>query len=178
MEAGEEKYVGWIRSMGWSGLCDLWARVRMGQELGEWPPGRAFEFLILRAFQLEGAQVIWPYRGEWEQVDGAVYVDGLSCLVECKHWQEPLDFSPIAKFKARVDRRPAATIGLLFSVNGFTLPALREAQVQPVRNVLLWAKPDVSLALRRGMRAALRVKWRKAVEEAAMDYELKGEDFR
>ncbi|QRK12144.1 hypothetical protein JQX13_20145 [Archangium violaceum] len=62
-------------------------------------------------------------------MDGAVYADGLSRLIECKHWREPLDFSPIAKFKARVERRLAATIGLLFCVSGFSLPALREARV-------------------------------------------------
>ena len=107
-----------------------------------------------------------------------MYADGLSCLIECKHWKEPLDYAPIARFKARVDRRPPATVGLLFSVSGFTAPALHEAHVQPVRNVLLWAMPDVDLALRRGMRAALGVKWRKAVEKAEMDYELKGDDFR
>lgn len=77
-----------------------------------------------------------------------------------------------------LDRRPPATAGLLFSASGFTVPAVHEAQVQPVRNVLLWAMSDVDLALRRGMRAALSIKWRKAVEEAEMDYELEGEDFR
>lgn len=178
MGEGEEKFVGWVRSMGWAALSDVWARVRVGKEVASWPPGKAFEYLILRVFELEGAQVVWPYRGWLEQVDGGVYVEGLSCLIECKHWKEPLDYTPIARFKARVDRRPPATVGLLFSVSGFTIPALNEAQVQPVRNVLLWARSDVDLALRWGMRAALRVKWRKAVEEAEMDYELKGEDFR
>nr|AYM52398.1 hypothetical protein [Cystobacter sp.] len=175
---GEEKYAGWVRSMGWSGLSELWRRIEDGRELGSWPPGRAFEYLILRAFQLEGAQVIWPYRGEWEQVDGAVYVDGLSCLIECKHWREPVDFGPIAKLKVRVDRRPPPAIGLFFSASDFTLPARQEFQAQPLRNVLLWVKQDVNLSLRRGMRAALRLKWRKAVEEAVMDYELEAEDFR
>jgi hypothetical protein len=26
-----------------------------------WAPGKAFEYLVLRAFQLEGAEVRWPY---------------------------------------------------------------------------------------------------------------------
>ncbi|OJT25329.1 hypothetical protein BO221_12415 [Archangium sp. Cb G35] len=178
MEAGEARYVDWVRSLGRAGLIELWTQVQEARDLWPWPPGRAFEYLILRAFQLEGARVIWPYWGQWEQVDGAVYVDGLSCLVECKHWQEPVDFSPIAKFKVRVDRRPPAALGLMFSVKGFTEPALREAYAQPLRNVLLWHGRDVSLALRGGMRAALGAKWRKAVEEAQVDYELKAEDLR
>ncbi|MFY0526244.1 restriction endonuclease [Archangium gephyra] len=164
--------------MGRAALIDLWKQLRDAQSLESWPPGKAFEYLILRAFQLEGAQVIWPYRGLWEQVDGAIYVDGLSCLVECKHWREPVDFNPIAKFKVRVDRRPPAALGLMFSVSGFTEPALRESYAQPLRNVLLWHGRDISLALRGGMRAALGAKWRKAVEEAQVDYELKAEDLR
>ena len=125
--------MGWVRSMGRAALINLWERVRDAGDVGSWPPGKAFEYLILRAFELEGARVVWPYRGWLEQVDGAVYVDGLSCLIECKHWKESLDFTPIARFKARVDRRPPATVGLLFSVSGFTMPALQEAHVQPVR---------------------------------------------
>ncbi|QRN96337.1 restriction endonuclease [Archangium violaceum] len=175
---GEEKYVGWVRSMGRAGLFDLWERVKKGEDLSPWSPGRAFEFLILRAFQLEGAQVIWPFRGEWEQVDGAIYVEGLSCLLECKHWREPVDFSPIAKLKVRVDRRPPPVVGLFFSARDFTLPARQELHAHSLRNVLLWGTRDVDLALRNGMRTALGIKWRKAVEEAVMDYELEAEDFR
>lgn len=66
----------------------------------------------------------------------------------------------------------------MFSVSGFTEPALRESYAQPLRNVLLWDGRDVSLAPRGGMRAALGAKWRKAVEEAQVDYELKAEDLR
>lgn len=71
-----------------------------------------------------------------------------------------------------------AALGLLFSVSGFTEPALRESYAQPLRNVLLWHGREVSFSLRGGMRVALGAKWRKAVEEAQVDYELKAEDFR
>ncbi|HLM44181.1 MAG TPA: hypothetical protein VK458_09945, partial [Myxococcaceae bacterium] len=85
---------------------------------------------------------------------------------------------PIAKLKLRVDRRPPPVIGLFFSVSGFTDPAVDEFHAQPLRNLLLWRRADVDLALRSGMRTALGVKWRRAVEEAVMDYELEEEDFR
>jgi hypothetical protein len=80
--------------------------------------------------------------------------------------------------QVRVDRRPPPVLGLFFSVSGFTVPAVQEFHAQPLRNLLLWVESDVSLALRGGMRTALRLKWRKAVEEAVMDYELDAEDFR
>lgn len=111
-------------------------------------------------------------------MDGVVYVDGLSCLIECKDWREPVGFGPIAKLKLRVDRRPPPVIGLFFSANGFTVPAVDEFHAQPLRNLLLWRESDVELALTYGMRNALRVKWRKAVEEAVMDHMLEREDFR
>ncbi len=63
-------------------------------------------------------------------------------------------------------------------MSGFTGPALDEFNAQPLRNLLLWAESDVDLALRRGMRTALGIKWRKAVEEAVMDHTLVEEDFR
>ncbi len=62
---GEEKYVGWVRSLGRNGLLHLWEQVKDGENLEPWPQGKAFEYLVLRAFELDGARVIWPYRSEW-----------------------------------------------------------------------------------------------------------------
>ena len=74
-----------IRELDWSGLRLLWSSIKAGNATG-WSPGRAFELLVLRAFELDGAEVRWPYlvyhAGELiEQLDGAVYVDGLG-----HHW--------------------------------------------------------------------------------------------
>ena len=53
------------------------------------PPRSPLEYLVIRAFEVEGAPVTYPYTvfvggTVVEQIDGAVYTDGLSCLVECK----------------------------------------------------------------------------------------------
>ncbi|HZI11836.1 MAG TPA: hypothetical protein VE153_15740, partial [Myxococcus sp.] len=60
-----------------TGVYRTWQVVRRGDNLVGWPPGRALEYLILRAFQLEGAEVTWPYEVRrdgvlLEQIDGAV----------------------------------------------------------------------------------------------------------
>lgn len=179
---GEEQYVQRIRAMDRPALMRLWERLWDGRKLDDWPPGKAFELLVLRAFEQEGAYVVWPYlvsplapldlSGMVEQIDGAIYVDGMSCLVESKHQRAPIHFGPVARFKARLDRRPPGVLGLMFSVSGFTDPALREAYIHPVRNVLLWDGADIAFAIRHGMRAGLQAKWRWAVERATPDLKL------
>lgn len=163
--------------MGRDELLAFWARVRQRERLKEWAPGRAFEFLMLRAFQLEGARVVWPYSSPLEQIDGGLYVDGLACLVEAKDHAEPIGFDAIARLAVRMQRRPAAAVGLLFSTSGFTWPALQSVMAHPIRNVLLWNQTDISLALNHGVRLALRCKWRGAVETGAPHQPLRKEDF-
>jgi len=53
--------------------------------------GKAFEYLILRAFELDGAEVKWPYpvslygQGEViEEIDGSVRINALYCLIETR----------------------------------------------------------------------------------------------
>ncbi|NJM49276.1 MAG: hypothetical protein HC860_26425 [Alkalinema sp. RU_4_3] len=67
-------------------LLELWTAIQTGDTPG-WDPGKAFEYLVIRAFELEGAAVTYPFSVNLggtivEQIDGAIYSDGLSCLVE------------------------------------------------------------------------------------------------
>jgi hypothetical protein len=84
-------------------LLELWAQVQAGETPG-WNPGKAFEYLAIRAFELEGAAVSYPFSVNLggtvvEQIDGAVYSDGLSCLVECKDQEGNLAIDPVAKLR-------------------------------------------------------------------------------
>ncbi|MCP3145111.1 restriction endonuclease [Pyxidicoccus xibeiensis] len=174
----EEGYARRVQEMGQAELLALWGRVRRRERIEGGAPGRAFEFLLLRAFQLEGAKVVWPYASVIEQIDGGVYVDGLSCLVEAKDHAEPIGFEAIARLSVRMQRRPSPALGLLFSTSGFTWPALKAVAAHPLRNVLLWRDTDIAMALEHGMRASLRRKWRVAVEVGTLDHPLAKEDFR
>jgi hypothetical protein len=117
-----------IKSLQWDGLRSLWDSIE-ARSTSAWDAGKAFEYLVLRAFELDGADVKWPYRvklfgEEVEQVDGVIYSGGLSCLVESKDFADkPVDIAPIAKLRNQLLRRPASTIGLIFSRTGFTDPA-------------------------------------------------------
>ena len=57
---------------------------------------------MLRAFELDGAEVVWPFevrvQGELsEQIDGAIYAKGLSCLVESKDTEKAIRIDPIER---------------------------------------------------------------------------------
>lgn len=115
----------------WKGLRKLWKAIQAGTPPG-WEEGEALEYLLIRAFELdpdEPATVRYPYEvslfGEKvEEIDGAVHGPGLSCLVESKDWGKNVAILPIVKMRSQLLRRPAGTIGLLFSKTTFTKPAI------------------------------------------------------
>jgi hypothetical protein len=85
-------------------LRELFAQIEARDTPG-WEPGRAFEYLVLRLFELDGAIVRWPYEVDLhghvvEQIDGAVKVAGLHGLLECK-WRK-------CATSSSDDRRPAS----------------------------------------------------------------------
>jgi len=73
---------------------------------------------------LEGFDVTYPYSVRVggtivEQIDGAIYTDGLSCLVECKDQDSNIAIDPVAKLRNQLLRRPAGAVGVVFSTTGF-----------------------------------------------------------
>ena len=85
--------------------------------------------MVPRAFQLDGARIRWPYRISLheeivEQIDGVVEAAGLHCLLESKDWSKPISIDPIAILRNQLLRRPATTIGMVFSRSGYTEAAL------------------------------------------------------
>ncbi len=73
-----EEYENRVRPYDWGELIALWQAI-VARETPAWEAGKALEYVIMRAFQLDGAEVIYPYRvlmagEEIEQIDGLVYV--------------------------------------------------------------------------------------------------------
>ena len=173
----EEDYIVMISGLDHAGLLNLWSQIEAGDTPG-WPPGKAFEYLVLRALELDGASIRWPYsvtlEGEVaEQIDGVAYVDGLSCLIESKHYARRVNVEPIAKLRNQLARRPAGTIGVVFSYQGFTGPARTLAQYVAPQTVLLWDGSEVTHALqKRRMVSGLRRKYEYAVERGLPWYNL------
>jgi hypothetical protein len=159
-------------------LRKLWEKIRQGEAIPQWPPGKALEYLVLRAFEVEKAEVDWPLSNylegeEVEQLDGVVHSDGLSFVVEAKDQGEGVNIEPIAKLSTQLQRRPLATMGLVVSRTGFTSPArLLMRYLSPVR-VLLWDGEELTSALKeKAMRQVLLWKHRAAVQRGVPDANL------
>jgi len=153
-------------------LLRMWARIKTGERSAGWPAGRDFEYLVVRAFDLEGVRVIWPFEvtypqkfGTMEQVDGVVYLDGRAFLVESKNLSEPIAVQELARLRMRLESRPPGTMGVLFSTQNFSLPTEVFAQFARPLNVLLWGRSDLEVALVDGsMVSSLRAEFARATE--------------
>lgn len=172
------KYEGIIKSLLWDGLRSLWNDIEE-RHTPDWESGKAFEYLVLRAFQLDGAEVKFPYSvrlfdEEVEQIDGAIHCLGISCLVESKDFTEKkVDIAPIAKLRNQLLRRPAATIGLVFSRTGFTPPALALSHFSLPQAILLWNGEEIKYALDNEKICELLVlKYRMCIEHGLPDYNI------
>lgn len=171
-----------IEEFSWEELQTLWMAIEQ-RDTTEWEAGKAFEYLILRAFQLDGAEVRWPYSvqlfgEEIEQIDGAVYCAGLSCLVESKDLAENVAIAPVAKLRNQLLRRPVGTVGLMFSRTGFTDPARVLAHFALPQAILLWSGEEIAYALRQKTICELLVlKYRVCVESGLPDYDVRERDI-
>lgn len=181
----ESENISRIVACDWPDLRKLWAAIESGSTT-EWVPGKAFEYLVLRAFQLEGAEVVWPYsvsladiaRGSAEsvaeQIDGFVLVDGLACLLECKDHKDKLNIDSIAKMRNLLLRRSAHVIGLVISRSGFSEAALQLAHYLSPQMILLWNGDEVAYALEsKGFREGLAAKYKAYVTKGLPDYHIK-----
>lgn len=177
-----DEYVQQIRRYDYRGLVRLFHQLAESETPSGWAKGKAFEHLIIRAFELEGATVTWPFSVrhegiELEQLDGAVQDDGLFCLLETKHWRSEVNFDAIAKLRAQLSRRPAQSMGAIFSMRGFTRPAKILAQFATPISVILWERGDIEYGLtRRRMRPGLQKKLRHAMESGFAHYDLQQEN--
>jgi hypothetical protein len=173
-----------IQSLQWDGLRALWQNIEQRNTQG-WDAGKAFEYLVLRAFQLDGADVRYSYSvklfgEEIEQVDGVVYVAGLACLIESKDFADKVnvDITPIAKLRNQLLRRPASTIGLVFSRTGFTDPARHLSYFSLPQTILLWTGDEIKYALEQEEICELLVlKYRGCVEDGLPDYDVREKDI-
>jgi hypothetical protein len=184
--AKEEEYRETIQQYSWEELSDLWEAIKAGNT-PDWGNGKAFEYLVLRAFQLEGAYVVWPYpvtigeltrtetNGTAEQIDGFIHtVDGLACLVECKNYgKDKVNLEPIAKLRNQLLRRPSAVIGIVFSRSGFTDLASLLARFIAPQTILLWGGDEVEIALKnQWFCKGLTAKYRVCAQKGLPDYHI------
>ncbi len=142
-----EEYEAKIKRLRWPGLRRLWEAIKNRDTPG-WEDGKAIEYLIICAFELDDARVRWPYPvplfgEEVEQIDGSVTFGGLYCLVETKDETDNIAIAPISKLRNQLLRRPAGTVGLLFTSKEFTDPAIQLAHFTLPQAILLWSGEEI-----------------------------------
>lgn len=169
-----------IEDLDWDELLQLWERIKNGttQEQG-WASGKALEYLVLQAFKLSDAEVVWPYSvklegEEIEQIDGAVYLRDIAFLVECKDHSSRINIEPIAKLRNQLLRRPGTVIGVVFSREGFTNPASTLARFTSPQTILLWNDKEIKQVLRdRDFCRHLITKYRACIERGLPDFDIR-----
>lgn len=144
----EKKLIKRIQTYNWAKLERLWNKIRDSKKTG-WADGKALEYMFVRAFDLEGAEVVYPYNNQvlkaQEQIDGYVYVRdlGTGFIIECKDWSENVSFDEMAKLHGRLIYRMASTYGIFLSKTGYTPSAVELMYVMQPHNVIMWNSEDV-----------------------------------
>lgn len=177
--ASEIEYRKRIRSYGRIGLGRLWRKKQRNQIGNEfWASGKLLEYIILRAFELEGAEVTYPYSvdlqgEEVEQIDGAIKIDSLYSLIECKDYSHnPINIAPLAKLRNQLLRRHASLFGMFFSMSDYTSPAESLVQFMAPQMIILWSKEDIEYCMkRRCFVKCFRQKYKKAIENCEYNYQ-------
>lgn len=144
----EEELIKRVRNYDWRKLEKLWTSIKNGAALN-WSKGKALEYMLIRAFDLSGAEVVYPYNNTvnnaQEQFDGFVYVKELAVgfLVECKDWKSPVAFDELAKLQTRLTYRLSSTYGMFLSKSGYTSSAIEMMCFMHPHNILLWSSEDI-----------------------------------
>ena len=175
-------YVAKAKKLGWDGLDKLWQKIQARKTTG-WPPGKAFEHLILRAFDLEleaqDGAVEWPYPVSLydevvEQIDGLVRVGHVTCLIEAKDQKDKINIEPLAKLRNQLMRRPSFVVGSVFTTSEFTEPAKILARFMSPHAIMLWNGDEIAEILRRrDFKGALITKYHEITMTGTPDYDVR-----
>lgn len=144
----EEKLIDRIQKCNWQKLEKMWNNIKLGKT-PKWGKGKALEYMLIRAFDLSGAEVVYPYNNNvlkaQEQFDGFVFLKelGAGFLVECKDWKDPVSFDELSKLQTRLTYRLPSTYGLFLSRSGFTSSAVELMYMIHPHNILLWSFSEI-----------------------------------
>lgn len=179
-----DEYVLAIRKMGRYDLIRLW-KDHSKDEFDDsfWKKGKVLEYVALRAFEIERKGcVTYPYEVYYmacegyekpiEQIDGAVHVDDLYALVECKDYEDDnINVEPLAKLRNQLTRRHSNLFGIFFSATDFTTPAEILVGHMAPQLIILWSKEDFEFCLKNGcFIPCLKTKYKVAVEACVYNY--------
>jgi hypothetical protein len=184
VESGK-KEIEWIREYGTlDALNELWSKIK-ALEANGLPLGRAFEYMVLRAFELDAenrAIVEYPYTVSLfdeqvvEQIDGFIGIpsSGIYAMAESKDQLENVSITPIYKLRGQLARRPSNLIGCFFSKSDYTHPAKLLSHFLFPQTILLWSRKDIDFCFENAYFVdAMETKYRFALKEGITNLDLK-----
>lgn len=180
-----------VKAYRWRDVTNLWKQIQ-GCSTPGWDAGKALEYLVLKGFELGGADVRWPYNvdimgaSNVEQIDGIVYVDGISAMIECKDYSNPdektkrnISFEPVSKLRNQLARRPSGLIGCIFSSGGYTEPAQILMNFMKPETILCWSGADIDYCIRKkNFVNTLRIKYQKCMEQGIHDFDVESLELK
>ncbi|HEX4319299.1 MAG TPA: hypothetical protein VHZ52_00245 [Acidobacteriaceae bacterium] len=124
--------------------------------------GYLLENLLIETFKLHQIDVVRSFRrnNNSEQIDAAFKLEGWHYLVECR-WREKLaDTRQVDGLRGQVQRSGKQTMGVFFSVNGWSAHVPGNLKQNPDKSVLLMDGYDLRVVLegRIGLRELLLAK--------------------
>lgn len=143
-------------------LLELWeAHKKDDFDEAFWKKGKVLEYVVLRAFEIEGGCVSYPfdvyvpmcesYGKPIEQIDGAVHIGELHALIECKDYVDAkINIDPLAKLRNQLARRYSNVFGMFFSATAFTQPAEILVGHMGPQLFILWPNEDIEFCLKNG----------------------------
>lgn len=139
--------------------------------------GREFERALAGMFEEDDLAPRTSFRPTGEEVDGSLWLDGRTYLFEAKWTSKPHPASSLYQFKGKVDGKLSGTIGLFFSMSGYSGDAVEALKVGKEINLVLFDRSDVRLVADKelGIAEAIRLKLRAAAESGTPSLNL--EDF-
>lgn len=181
-----QQYESKIRKYNKSQLIKLWTGI-LKKDTPDWEQGMALQYLVVRSFELEGAEVTYPFsvnkpvnittkKRIVEQLDGVVYIPkyGLSIIIESKDKRKNSNIEPVAKLTLQLNKRPSSTIGAIFSSKSFTDSTIYQVTTLHHPTVLLWEKNDIDYCLKKkGFIIGMITKYKHAVEHGIRVLDLK-----
>lgn len=161
-------------------LKRLWEKTQ--KDHSYWQPGKLLEYIVLRAFELEGAKVTYPYEitsgdNVVEQIDGAIHYNNMHALIECKHYTtEKINVEPLSKFRHYLSKRHSTVFGIVFSNTPFTEVAEWQIQFMAPQLIILWGKLDFECCLKgsendKRFLDCLEKKYTMAIEQCDYNYQ-------
>ena len=174
-----------IKSRHHESLIDLWNHcLDDSYDKSFWKEGKLLEYIVLRGFEIEEEGcVTYPYNvddkdvnygGSIEQIDGAVHVDELHALVECKDYDKAkIKVEPLAKMRNQLARRHGAMFGMFFTITNVSTPAQIQVKFMAPQLIIIWGKEDIDYCIRHQcFIPCMRAKYRMAVEKCVYNYEF------